>query len=78
MKCFEYHGAKGVNCLKTNCRYWIESKNHSNCCIVGSTKKESVTLEDIGKIFSVTRMRICQIEKIAISKIRDKILSIVE
>jgi len=33
---------------------------------------EKFTLQDIGDIFKVTRMRICQIEKIAIKKLKDK------
>ena len=77
MKCFDYHNIKSINCEKTNCRYWIKSKNCSNCCLVAAKKNESITLEEIGKIFTVTRMRICQIEKIAVSKIKEKILSIV-
>ena len=42
-------------------------------CIIASNKSEILTLQDIGSIFNVTRMRICQIEKIAINKIKDKI-----
>ena len=40
------------------------------CCINLCKRKENLTLEDIGKIFEVTRMRICQIEKSAIKKLK--------
>jgi DNA-directed RNA polymerase sigma subunit (sigma70/sigma32) len=40
------------------------------CCINLAGKKENFTLEDVGNIFSVTRMRICQIEKRAIEKLK--------
>jgi DNA-directed RNA polymerase sigma subunit (sigma70/sigma32) len=34
-----------------------------------------ITLQDIGDIFKVTRMRICQIEKNAIKKLKDRLAS---
>jgi hypothetical protein len=64
-------------CVKSKCRYWIDCKKYNNCCIVAANEENSVTgekftLQDIGDIFRVTRMRICQIEKIAVNKIKDK------
>ena len=73
MKCFNYHHKFKKHCKKKNCRYWINSKNNSNCCIVISKENNKITLEDIGTIFDVTRMRICQIEKAVLTKIRKKI-----
>tara|TARA_R110001583_G_scaffold88575_10_gene229530 strand:- start:1956 stop:2177 length:222 start_codon:yes stop_codon:yes gene_type:complete len=62
------------NCEIKKCRYWIESNNSCNNCCINfiSNKNEKITLEDIGKLFKVTRMRICQIEKIAIKKVKEK------
>ena len=74
MKCFEYHKEKRKFCQKTNCRYWIEKENSQNCCINAAQEEGNSTLEDIGHIFKVTRMRICQIEKKAIKKIQSIIL----
>ena len=71
MKCFELN--KNINsiCKKEKCRYWIDSKKNGNCCIATiSNNKDNLTLEEIGKLFNVTRMRICQIEKIAINKLK--------
>ena len=62
MKCFEFCQMKKISCKKNNCRYWIDSKDNQMCCIIAS-KNTNMTLEEIGKIFKVTRMRICQIEK---------------
>lgn len=70
MKCFDYHKAKNIDCEKINCRYWINCKDAQMCCINLCKRKENLTLEDIGKIFDVTRMRICQIEKSAIKKLK--------
>jgi len=72
MKCFEYNKKNDFICKKKNCRYWLENKESNNCCL-NFEKKEKITLEEIGKIFNVTRMRICQIEKNALNKIKDQI-----
>ena len=76
MKCFDYHKKNKVSCNKKICRYWLDNKNNQNCCIL-SAKEDKFTLQDIGEIFDVTRMRICQIEKIAIKKIKEKVLSLI-
>jgi hypothetical protein len=49
MKCFEYHKHKNIKCEKINCRYWINHKNSQMCCLNLCEKKESFTLEDVGK-----------------------------
>ena len=74
MKCYEYHKMKNKKCKNKKCRYWIDVSELNSCTIVGASSKHNITLEDIGKIFKVTRMRICQIEKKAIEKIKNIIL----
>lgn len=79
MKCFAHNKEYKINCQKNECRYWMENKKYRNCCIVASqndgvnVNEDKFTLQDIGDIFKVTRMRICQIEKIAIKKLKDKL-----
>ena len=75
MKCYEYCKIKNKKCKNKSCRYWIDNCESKNCTIVAAHKKDSITLEEIGKIFKVTRMRICQIEKRAIEKLKNVILS---
>ena len=72
MKCFLHNKKFNKQCTKKDCRYWINSKNNQNCCIVGSETK-NLTLQDVGEMFNVTRMRICQIEKAAIKKVSDRL-----
>ena len=77
MKCFEYNNTRQTNCKKKDCRYWMKDSSYQNCCLIASkeenkTNTEKLTLQDIGDIFKVTRMRICQIEKIAIKKLKDR------
>jgi len=76
MKCFKYHKQNMTTCEKKNCRYWIKTQENQNCCINAAESNESFTLEMIGNIFNVTRMRICQIEKKAIEKIKEKLIYI--
>ena len=75
MKCFEYHKENISVCENKKCRYWLEKENNQNCCINLVSKENTMTLEEVGNIFNVTRMRICQIEKKAIQKIKEKLLS---
>ena len=72
MKCFDYHKHKNIKCEKINCRYWIDCKESQMCCINLCNTDKSFTLEDVGKIFGVTRMRVCQIEKTIIGKIKKR------
>ncbi len=72
MKCFEYYASCDKHCQKKSCRYWINSKNDKNCTVI-SAKKGPKTLQDIGKIYKITRMRICQIEKNIIAKIKKRV-----
>tara|TARA_Y100000034_G_C6850461_1_gene385799 strand:+ start:1117 stop:1350 length:234 start_codon:yes stop_codon:yes gene_type:complete len=74
MKCYVYQEKECTGCSVKNCRYWINHTKSGNCVIVGA-KKENWTLQDVGKIFGVTRMRICQIEKTIINKIKKKVSS---
>ena len=78
MKCFDYNKKCKKDCNKKNCRYWIEEADSQNCCLnlIRSEKNKKITLQDIGDLFNVTRMRICQIEKIAIEKIKNKVLDL--
>ena len=66
LTCFKAHADLGVDCQKTSCRYWQEmaAKKHHNCVILAA-EDGPMTLQEVGDIFSVTRMRICQIEKLA-------------
>ena len=72
MKCFDFYASRDKKCLKKSCKYNIKSKCDLNCAII-SAKRGPKTLQDIGKIFGVTRMRICQIEKSLLKKLRKKI-----
>jgi hypothetical protein len=72
MKCFKYYAKSNKNCGKKNCRYWISSSENSNCA-VNVIKKGPQTLQTIGEIYGITRMRVCQIEKTIIRKLKKRV-----
>ena len=74
MKCYELHKSTPSGCKNNSCRYWIDSENCKNCVIIGA-EKGPMTLQSIGDIFGITRMRVCQIEKKILSKIKPSILN---
>jgi len=47
---------------------WINADAHQNCTLI-ATKKGPMSLQQIGDILGVTRMRICQIEKKVVEKL---------
>ena len=72
MKCFEAYSEYSVECSKKDCKYWIGHPKDLNCTLLAA-KKSSKTLDEIASIFNLTKMRICQIEHNAISKMKKTI-----
>lgn len=70
MKCYEMHDSSKIDCQNKSCRQWINCKQYQNCTIVAS-KSGPMSLQEIGDIMGVTRMRICQMEKRIVQKISD-------
>jgi DNA-directed RNA polymerase specialized sigma subunit len=69
--CHNEHEKHKVSCQKQECRYWHASEKYQNCIQIASRSGEK-TLQDIGDMFGVTRMRICQIEKLIFKKLLNK------
>ena len=69
--CFKEHQKYKSSCKKQECRHWISCDKFQNCSILAANKGP-LTLQEIGDIFGVTRMRICQIEKTVIKKLSSK------
>jgi len=64
ISCFAAYKESSKSCQKKSCRYWHSLEKHNNCTILAA-REGPYTLQDVGDMFNVTRMRICQIEKAA-------------
>lgn len=67
--CFNEHKTRNIDCKNKKCRYWHQIDN-SNNCIINASLEDTLTLQEIGDLFNITRMRVCQIEKSAIKKLK--------
>lgn len=72
-KCFDTHAKYQVSCQRTDCKNHIKDPNNQNCVVIAAQKGPH-TLQNIGKIYGLTRMRICQIEKNIIEKLKNYIV----
>lgn len=70
--CYDVHADNNLECKKRSCKQWINNPTDCNCVIVTARKGPS-TLSDIGRMFNVTRMRICQIEQEILDKMTSAI-----
>lgn len=68
--CFSIQAKYKVACNRSDCRNWIDHNETQNCAVIAAQEGPR-TLQDVGKIFGLTRMRICQIEKNISKKIKD-------
>ena len=63
---------KNIDCKSKKCRYFHENSEANNCILNLINLKDGYTLQEVGDLFNITRMRVCQIEKKAISKLKSK------
>lgn len=67
--CFSVQSKAGVDCQRKKCPHWIPNPESNNCVMIAAQDGPH-TLQKIGQIYGLTRMRICQIEKCIFEKIR--------
>jgi hypothetical protein len=70
--CYDAIEQHNVPCERKKCHQWINHPDGKNCVYI-TTQQGALTLREIGKIYGLTRMRICQIEKNIYHKIRSSI-----
>jgi hypothetical protein len=68
--CFSEHEKRGLSCGKRECRQWMGASEYLNCAVIAANQNDDgMTLQQIGDIFDITRMRVCQLEKASLQKI---------
>lgn len=66
--CFSIQRKHNVSCERTKCFHWIENTPNCNCVLIAAQNGPK-TLQEIGDMFALSRMRICQIEKGILQKL---------
>jgi len=69
--CFDAQAQNKVDCQRKRCSHWIPYTEGHNCVLIAAQDGPH-TLQTIGQIYGLTRMRICQIEKEILGKIRQE------
>jgi DNA-directed RNA polymerase specialized sigma subunit len=75
--CFDEHAKQDKSCKNKECRHWHEISNFNNCTI-NMSNNSPFTLQEVGELFDITRMRVCQIEKQTLQKIKKSITTYLE
>ena len=69
LTCFDKCKLEESVCSNKKCRMWLNCESKFNCTIIAAEDGPR-TLQEIGDLHGLTRMRICQIEKSALKKIK--------
>lgn len=64
----------GSSCDASQCRYWIDYLDDENCSLISIYKNGPMTLNEVSKRMGVSLVRISQIEKQALTKIKKRLL----
>jgi len=63
-----------VSCPNSECKHWIDYEEDLNCTLVAVDKHEGgLTLREIGERLRISFVRVCQIEKAAVQKLKKRI-----
>jgi hypothetical protein len=61
----------GVPCKIFECRHNLKSEKNLNCAVLAA-EAGPMTLQEIGNFYKISRMRVCQIEKTILKKLKSQ------
>tara|TARA_Y100000310_G_C20576000_1_gene760451 strand:+ start:192 stop:455 length:264 start_codon:yes stop_codon:yes gene_type:complete len=67
--CVDKIKKSNLPCEEMSCRHSLKSSKNLNCSIIAA-EKGPMTLQEIGDFYGISRMRICQIEKAILKKLK--------
>tara|TARA_R110000824_G_scaffold166215_6_gene342951 strand:+ start:194 stop:439 length:246 start_codon:yes stop_codon:yes gene_type:complete len=70
MKCLEKCKRENVACKEKECRHWIEYSKDFNCVLEAVDNHGAMTLREVADRLNVSFVRVQQIEKAALKKMR--------
>lgn len=59
--------------LSKDDRYYVNSAEHNNCVFCLVNEKGPMTQDEISKYLEISKMRVCQVERRAVSKLSKRI-----
>jgi hypothetical protein len=72
-KCVTACKELGVSCPNAGCKSWLDYDEDLNCIHVAVDKhEEGLTLREIGDRLGISFVRVCQIEKSALGKLKKR------
>lgn len=67
-----------VSCPNSDCRYWMDYEEDLNCSLIAVDKHEGgLTLREVGERLGISFVRVCQIEKGAVTKLKKRLEKLV-
>jgi hypothetical protein len=68
-KCYKIIRDLSKLCDVCDCRHFLKSEKDLNCSIIAAQDGPK-TLQEIGDYYGISRMRVCQIEKAILKKLK--------
>jgi len=68
--CVELCFKKNATCHEKTCRMWVDYEEDLNCANVAIKRHGKMTLKEVGKRLNLSYVRITQIEKDVIKKLK--------
>lgn len=71
LSCVEKTKNNSVPCKDTECRHNLNSEKYFGCSLIAA-EEGPLTLQEIGDFYGISRMRVCQIEKTILKRLKSQ------